>query len=61
MPKKFGDPMPFVTATFEDGSKEMLFEYYPDEISFTEAEFIGLTKDQAIELRHKKDVDYLRS
>ena len=28
---------PKVTATFEDGSTKELFDYFPDEISFTEA------------------------
>lgn len=61
MPKKFGDPMPFVTVTYEDTTTEILFEYYPDEISFTPQEFIGKTKEQALQLRHDKDVAYLRS
>ena len=38
-----------------------VFSYYPDEISFTESEFIGLTGDEAIRLYHRKDVAYLRS
>lgn len=55
------DPMPSVTVTYEDGSTEKLFEFYPDEISFTEAEFIGKTKEEACELRHRKDVRYLQT
>lgn len=38
-----------------------LFSYFHDEISFTEAELIGLTVDLAHDLRHKKDVAYLQS
>ena len=53
--------MPKVTVTYDDGSTEELFQYFPDEISFTESEFIGLTSEQAHELRHRKDVAYLRS
>jgi hypothetical protein len=61
MPKSLFDPMPAVMVTLEDGSEHKLFEFYPDEISFSSHEFIGLTVAQAYELRHKKDVAYLRS
>ncbi len=61
MPKNMFDPMPIVIATFEDGSVEEVFEYYPDEISFTPQEFKGLTMAQAKHLKFKKDRDYLRS
>lgn len=59
MPKSLFDPMPKVVVTYEDDTKETLFEYYPDEIQFTTAEFIGLTRDEA--MRHNRDVAYLRS
>lgn len=55
------DPMPRVHALFENGEDEILFEYYLDEISFTEKEFIGLTKEQALNLKNKKDIGYLTS
>jgi hypothetical protein len=61
MPKSFFDPMPEVIATFEDGSNKTLFSFYPDELSFHESEFIGLTEEQAMRLRHEKDVAFLRS
>jgi len=38
-----------------------LFSFYPDEISFTESEFVGLTEDEAGKLKYKKDVEYLRN
>ena len=60
-PKGLFDPMPIVTVQYEDGSTEDLFSFYPDEISFTQSEFIGLTREQATALRHRKDVAYLRS
>ena len=53
--------MPKVTVTFEDGSKKELFTFYPDELSFSEAEFVGLTETEAYALRHRKDVAYLRA
>jgi len=61
MPKSMFDSMPEVHVTFEDGSSKKLFEYYPDEISFTSDEFIGLTEEEARSLKGKKDRAYLRS
>lgn len=49
-----------VMGTFEDGEFR-LFCYYDDELSFTEAELIGLTKHEAWELFIKKDQAYLLS
>ena len=60
-PKSFFDPMPKVAVTYDDGTEETLFTFYPDELSFSEREFIGLTLDQAMQLRHRKDVAYLQS
>ena len=61
MPKSFCDPMPKVTATFEDGTEKDLFSFYPDEISFTANEVIGLTEQEAYDLRHKRDVFFLQN
>lgn len=61
MPLGMFDPMPAVIATFEDGSTERLFEFYPDEISFTAAEFTGKTRSEALALQQKKDKAYLQS
>lgn len=61
MPKRFGDPMPEVHVTLEDGKEQLLFWYYPDELHFSTGEFIGLTIDEAHALKYKKDVAYLRS
>lgn len=61
MPRSFSDPMPQVFATFEDGTEKKLFEFYPDEISFTTNEFIGLTEEEAGTLKGKKDKKYLQS
>ena len=55
------DPMPTVTVTFEDGKVKELFSFYPDELSFTASEFMGLTEQEARALRLRKDTEYLRS
>ena len=44
-----------------DGTTKDLFTYYPDELSFTSRELIGLTEQEARALRHAKDVEYLQS
>jgi hypothetical protein len=63
MPKKFGDPMPQVMVTLDEypNHEALLFEYYPDEISFTEKEFEGLTVAQARNMKFCKDYAYMRS
>lgn len=61
MPETRFDPMPQVEAVFDNGKTCVLFSYYPDEINFTPEEFIGLTRLEAMALRHKKDVEYLQS
>ncbi len=61
MPDGMFDPMPEVVATFEDGSRKTLFAFYPDEVSFRESEFIGLTEEEAHSLFQQKDHAYLRS
>ena len=38
-----------------------LFRYYPDEISFTKKELVGLTFHEGLALFTKKDIAYLRS
>ena len=61
LPKDFRDPMPEVYVTMEDGHEQFLFQYYPDEISFSPNEFVGLTIEEAQGLRRKKDKEYLQS
>jgi hypothetical protein len=60
-PEKFGDMAHIHVKVADDNAKFLLFSYYADEISFSSAELLGLTVDQANELRHKKDVAYLQS
>jgi hypothetical protein len=50
-----------IHAEFDDGSKGKVLEYYPDEISFNEAELIGLTELEAYELKRQKDIVYIQS
>lgn len=61
MPEGMFDPMPKVTVTYDDDSTEVLFSFYPDEINFREAEFIDKTREDALQLRQKKDVRFLQS
>lgn len=60
-PQGLFDPMPKVIVTFENGETKELFEFYPDEINFSEDEFVGLTERDARKLKYKKDVDYLKT
>lgn len=61
MPKSIFDEMPKVIATFNDGTEKELFSFYPDEISFHESEFVGLTEQEARSLKHKKDLYFLQN
>ena len=57
-------PLPVVFVTV-DGKEERLFEYYPDELSFSPEEFIGLTVEEGRALKQAKeqakDKAYLQS
>lgn len=61
LPRKIGDPLPEVWATFEDGSEKMIFTYVPDEISFLESDFVGLTEEEAHTLKFGRDRAHLQS
>lgn len=61
MPEGMLDPMPEVKVVFDNGVEKVLFDFFPDEISFTEDEFIGLTEEAAIRLRTEKDIKFLQS
>ena len=60
-PAGFSDRMPTVVATFDDGVRKELFDYYPDEIMFGEGELVGLTEAEARDLKRRKDLNYLTS
>lgn len=61
LPDGMMDKMPEVKVTLSNGEVKTLFDFYPDELSFTEAEFIGLTEEMAHLLRTEKDIKYLQS
>lgn len=50
-----------VTGFNRTGKKVDLFCYYPDEMSFTEDELVGLFPYEAIDLHYRKSDEYLRS
>ncbi len=53
--------MPKVYITLDNNIEEFLFEFYPDEINFSQEEFVGLTVEEAKSLKFKKDKVYLQS
>ena len=51
-----------ISVAYDDGSKDdKLGSYYPDELYYDEYEFIGLTRQEAIDLMTKRDTAFLRS
>lgn len=50
-----------VVVTTTAGESVTLFRYYPDELSFTAADFIGRTVEEAKRLHHQRDLRWLRS
>lgn len=50
-----------VTATFDDGGEGEVLRYYADELTFTEQEFVGLTRQAVMDLFTRKDIAYLQS
>ena len=61
-PKPAGllDEMPSVVAVFDDGSRRVLFTFFPDEYTFTADDFLGLTEAEAREVRNRRDIQYLQ-
>lgn len=51
----------FIDVEYEDGAQENIISFYPDEIRFLPDEFIGMTRQQAINHYHNRDIAYLRS
>lgn len=60
LPQQIGDPLPEVWAKFADGPEKLLFTYFPDEISFQESDFVGLTEEQATLFKFGRDRAFLQ-
>lgn len=50
-----------LSAIFSDGSERKLFNFFIDELSFSDSELIGKTETEAQALHSQKDLAYLRS
>ena len=50
-----------VIVTLEDGSEQVAFSYFPDELAFSPEQFLDKTLEQARRIHHEADVAYLRS
>ena len=61
MPEGMADSMPKVRVRLINGEEKTFFEFYPDEISFSESEFIGLNEESARRLKFEKDKKFLQS
>ena len=60
-PKSWGEQAK-IDVIYENGSEEKnLISFFDNEISFTESEIIGKTRDEVIDLFYKKDREYLQS
>lgn len=50
-----------ISVSYDDGTvEERLGVYYPDELHYSEIEFLGLTRKQAKDLMHERDRAYLQ-
>ena len=58
--KSFGERT-IINAQFTNGNTEDLIQFFHDELTFTTQEVEGLTRQEALDLWHKKDVAYLQS
>lgn len=60
LPQRLGDPLPEVWVTCEDGSETKVFDFYPDEISFSGDDFVGLTIEECRLLKFGRDRAFLQ-
>lgn len=56
-----GEDQSTVIAEMTDGTTNIVFRYFDDEISFKADEFVGMTQFEALNLFHTRDIEYLRS
>lgn len=50
-----------VRAIMDDGGEQLVFAWFDDELRFLPGEFIGLTVEEARDLKTKRDIAYLQS
>ncbi|HUP86857.1 MAG TPA: hypothetical protein VM143_14460 [Acidimicrobiales bacterium] len=60
LPQRLGDPLPEVWVTCEDGTETKVFDFYPDELSFSGDEFVGLTVEECRLLKFGRDRAFLQ-
>ena len=61
VPGPYGQSKVLATPNNLDEFEYTLFVFYPDELSFSASEFIGLSEDEALAIFTRKDIAYLRS
>ena len=44
-----------------NGKEVKIFEFFDDEINFSEDEIVGLTYQEAVDLKFKRDKEYIMS
>jgi len=58
--RRYGDTE--AVATMDDGTTEVYIVcWFGDELSFSPSEFVGLTAEEARDLKQRKDISYLQS
>lgn len=60
LPQRLGDPLPEVWVGCEDGTETKVFDFYPDELSFSGDEFVGLTVEECRLLKFGRDRAFLQ-
>ena len=60
LPQRLGDRLPEVWVTCEDGTETKVFDFYPDELSFSGDEFVGLTVEECRLLKFGRDRAFLQ-
>jgi len=62
LPDGLTDPMPCLWVKLDGGEEEVVvFQYFPDELTFVAEEFVGLSIAQAKDLKRMKDKAYLQA